>query len=162
MAVVSSKPGEVDPPKEIRVNAVAAYINDLSEEIGTWSDGKGFREDWLLAGELEKFAEYATGAGAIVTAEDVQMLESAARALRINVIGTKLMLVVSELSEALETLRDHGVDIMEGDGNFGEELGDGIIRILDLAHLIRNPIGDEVIRKVDKNVDRPYKHGRQV
>lgn len=146
------------PPKEIKVNAVAALLNDLSEEIGTWSESKGFREDWILADELEEIAEREIG----LTHVEVDTLAKAANALRINIIGTKLMLTVSELSEALETLRDHGMHIMDGDGNFGEELADAKIRIDDLAHLLRIPIGDEQIRKVDANVDRPYKHGRQV
>lgn len=164
MAVVSSgRQDRLDGVgHEITVNAVAAVINDLSTEIGEWSEGKGFREDWKLAEELDKFARYAEGGAVAVTHDDVAMLEAAARALKINIIGTKLMLTVSELSEALETLRDNGVDIMAGKGNFGEELADAVIRLGDLAHLIKSPLGDEVIRKVDKNVDRPYKHGRQV
>jgi len=142
--------------KEIKVNMVAAYINDLSEEIGTWAQGHGFREDWEIADQLE----------AIVSGDEhlrISVLSAAAVALRTNILGMKLMLATSELSEALETLRDHGSEgILGGDGNFGEELGDCVIRLLDLAHMIKSPIGDEIIRKVDKNVDRPHKHGRKV
>lgn len=120
------------------VNTTAAAINGLSAEIGEWSESKGFREDW---------------AGALIAESSAQQS---------NVISTKLMLTVSELSEALETLRDNGADgVLKGEGNFGEELADAVIRILDLAHMIGSPIGDEIMRKVESNNNRPYKHGRQ-
>ena len=124
---------------ELTVNTVAAAINALSTEIGEWAESKGFREDW---------------------AESLVREDTSAQA---NVIGTKLMLAVSELSEALETLRDNGADgVIEGKGNFGEELADCAIRLLDLAHMLHIPIGDQIMQKVEVNNGRPYKHGRQL
>lgn len=161
MAVVSSGKQDrpMEDPKEIRVNAVAAYLNDLSTEIGESSDGHGFREDWKLADELEQIAEREID----ISTVERETLREAANALRINIVGMKLMLTVSELAEGLETLRDHGMGIInDRNGNFGEELADAKIRIDDMAHMLRIPIGDRQIAKVDANVDRPYKHGRKV
>src|SRR3954451_10896381 len=77
--------------------------------------------------------------------------------VEMNVVATKLMLTVSELAEALEEMRDYGI----GNGKFGEELADAVIRILDLSDMLRIPIGDEVIRKMLKNAEPSYKHGRR-
>jgi NTP pyrophosphatase (non-canonical NTP hydrolase) len=145
--------------KPIVVNGAAAVINDVADEIGRINQDKGFRKDWDLAGELEELA----GRMMHGYPEDADLLHRAAKALRINVVGMKLMLTVSELSEALESLRDTGIDgHNEGDGNFGEELADAVIRLADLANIVRSPIGDEITRKVAVNNDRPYMHGRQV
>jgi NTP pyrophosphatase (non-canonical NTP hydrolase) len=142
---------------EVQVSVPAAVMNNLADEIGEWSVSKGFREDWELADALEDIAEGEAG----LTVIEGETLAKAANALRINIVGMKLMLTVSELSEALETLRDNGMAIMHGAGNFGEEIGDAEIRIKELANLLKIPIGDEVVRKVAANNDRPYKHGRK-
>lgn len=116
--------------QEIITSPDAATLNDLAETIGSINAEKGFRDGWKAA----------------VTEDD-----------HMHVVATKLMLAVSELAEALEDMRDHGI----GNGRFGEELADAVIRILDLADMLRIPIGDEVIRKMLKNAERPHKHGRR-
>lgn len=150
----------------ILVSGVAAVINELSHDIGTWSRNHGFQEDWELADTLEGLSR-AVLDGSIDEMPNrelnAMLLIKTARVLRNNIIGTKLMLIVSECAEAMETLRDHGVSgLMEGDGNFGEELADAAIRLSDTAHMMRSPIGDEIVRKVDANNSRPYKHGRKM
>lgn len=143
---------------EVTASVTAAVINDLTDEIGENIQAKGFREDWDLATKLEEIAdEYPE----IDLDEAEEILRKAANALRLNVLGTKLMLITSELSEALETLRDHGMDIMSGEGNFGEELADAVIRIADTSHMIKSPLGDEITRKVEVNRERAHKHGRK-
>lgn len=140
----------------------AEVMNTLSKEIGEWARGKGFREDWQLASFLESIAMAAKEDREHFGYINVDLMEKAAAALRINIIGTKLMLAVSELSEALESLRDHGTDTLKGAGNFGEELADTVIRLFDLAHMINSSIGSEVLSKTKHNEHRPHKHGRKV
>lgn len=68
--------------------------------------------------------------------------------------GEKLMLVVSELGEAIEADR-HG-----DAANFAEELGDAVVRILDLANSKGINLGKEIMDKMMTNLERPRKHGK--
>jgi NTP pyrophosphatase (non-canonical NTP hydrolase) len=133
--------------------------NVVSAQIGEWADRKGFRDDWKLADMLEQLAEEYPE---IDIEEGRMILFDAARAIRINVVGMKLMLMVSELAEGLETLRDVGVEgIQNGEGNYGEELADAMIRLMDNAHMLGLPVGEEIIKKIAVNENRPHKHGRK-
>jgi hypothetical protein len=84
-------------------------IDRLQREIGHTNRDKGFRDDWELADWLDAFATPSPEHGAL--AQDVQdKLRACARALRINVLGMKIALCHSELSEMLSDLRDGGDD----------------------------------------------------
>jgi hypothetical protein len=137
-------------------------LNELSQEIGEWAIGHGFREDWELATWLD---EYATNYEYDDT--EYKKLTAAAEALRTNIIGTKLMLIVSEAAEAMETLRKVGATgMMNGEGNFSEEIADTHIRLFELSQMI-NPlkklktVGAETIDKIKINSKRPFKHGKK-
>lgn len=132
------------------------HINHLASVIGEITRLKGFHEDWMLARWLEDLAERTTDQ------TDAERLKQVAESLRINVIGTKLMLIVSELSEALESLRDTGYRDIRVRGNFVEELADAEIRIKDLSSMIKVDLGKAETEKIRKNASRPYKHGRVV
>lgn len=69
-------------------------------------------------------------------------------------IGEALMLIVTELAEAMEGYRhqDHA--------NFKEELADAFIRLLDLCGGLKIDIEEEIYKKSIKNKQRPYKHGK--
>ena len=67
----------------------------------------------------------------------------------------KLMLVVTEVSEAMEAYRDDNMI------NFKEELADTIIRVLDICAALTIDIEGEILKKMSKNMSRPYKHGRR-
>lgn len=160
----------------------AASNNLLSAMIGDWAERKGFREDWEMANWIENVlavelvslsARLHTPKGRIGDPSYPQGLEShrkmaeharqVANAMRTNIIGTKLALIHSEISEALESLRDTGFEGHQlGAGNFGEELADAKIRINELSQMIDVAIGDEEVAKVARNEGRPYKHGRQM
>lgn len=71
-------------------------------------------------------------------------------------LGEILCLIHSEVSEALESLRNN-----EGQESFAEELADIIIRTLDLAARLNINIGYTVLRKNEINIDRPHKHGKE-
>ena len=68
----------------------------------------------------------------------------------------KLMLVVSEVSEACEAIRDN--DFF----NFKEEIADTFIRLLDICGTMKIDIDTEIRTKMAKNEKRPYKHGRKI
>lgn len=71
-------------------------------------------------------------------------------------IFSRLVLVHSEVSEILEELRKLEIDW----DKVGEECADVIIRMLDLAQSCGIDLGNEVLKKMDKNSRRPYKHGK--
>ncbi|MBF0491007.1 MAG: nucleotide pyrophosphohydrolase [Candidatus Omnitrophica bacterium] len=69
-------------------------------------------------------------------------------------IGEALMLVVTEVAEAMEGHRHQDHD------NFREELADTFIRLFDLCGGLGIDIESEIAKKVEKNKARPYKHGK--
>lgn len=82
-------------------------------------------------------------------------------------VPTKLMLVVTELSEAMEEFRNGSIDGIrlnydsehgkpEG---FGIELADAVIRILDLASALGIDMDLAIRMKHEYNKTRPYRHG---
>lgn len=75
--------------------------------------------------------------------------------LRNSIIGNLLMLIVSEVGEAQDGLRHND------DENFKEELADIVIRTFDLAGGLSIDLQAEILKKMDKNRNRPYKHGKE-
>lgn len=71
-----------------------------------------------------------------------------------NAIGNRLMLIVSEVSEAQDGLRHKDIR------NFKEELADVAIRLADLCGGLDIDLEAEIKNKMEKNKDRPYKHGK--
>ena len=84
-----------------------------------------------------------------------------------------LMLVVSELSEALEALREMPSDSdledlsivttyqdKKSPHGFCMEIADAIIRLLDISASCRIDIMSAIIFKMHYNETRPYKHGK--
>jgi NTP pyrophosphatase (non-canonical NTP hydrolase) len=95
-------------------------------------------------------------------------------------IPEKLMLIVSELGEAMEAYRDNYYADMEGYNNliyrgiedekgtfersiknsFDDEVADTLIRLLDLCGYMKIDIDKHVELKMKYNESRPYKHGK--
>lgn len=80
-------------------------------------------------------------------------------------IAEKLMLIVSELAEALEDLRegkelDEVVILDSGKPvGFPTELADAVIRIMDLSEHLGIDLGAVIRLKANYNDTRPYRHG---
>lgn len=141
----------------ITVDGRAAAVNDLARDIGDWADRKGFREDWDDANFLDGFADNftsidwdATDVGSVRA--NVERLHKIADSHRRLANICKLMLMVSELGEALEGMRDGG--------NYDEELADVVIRVLENANKNGIALGDKIVEKMNINEGRAYKHGR--
>ncbi|KEI87574.1 nucleotide pyrophosphohydrolase [Clostridium botulinum B2 267] len=66
----------------------------------------------------------------------------------------RLMLIVSEVSEAVNALRKDDKE------NYAEELADIILRTSDTALGDTVDIEKEIKKKMKKNRSRPYKHGK--
>jgi hypothetical protein len=147
----------------------AGVVNALQQECGETARDHGFSNDWLMADWLESLAEYLSKEERFTTdvtkplgVSTVDGLQTAAVILRNNVLGTKLMLIVSELSEGLESLRENGgaAGALQGFGNFHEELADAIVRILDTGTFTKGNLGDELLKKMAINRDREHMHGK--
>lgn len=72
-----------------------------------------------------------------------------------NAISTRLMLIVGEVSEAMEALRKNDTI------NFNEELADVAIRLSDLCGGLDIDLETEIEYKMSKNLNRPYLHGKK-
>ena len=69
-------------------------------------------------------------------------------------LAAKLALVHSEVSEALECLRDGSA--------WSSELADIVIRVADLAEATGVDLGVAIANKMAFNATRPHKHGKLI
>lgn len=100
-------------------------LNEAALEIMEWRSGAGFYTPLSLSTEKER-----------------------------DLMLGKLMLVVTEVSEAAEAVRHF--DIL----NFQEEIADTFIRLLDITAATGFNIEDKIKEKMEQNKLRPYKHGK--
>jgi NTP pyrophosphatase (non-canonical NTP hydrolase) len=79
-------------------------------------------------------------------------------------VGEKIALMHSELSEALECIRNREPDMQIVNGKpegMTVELADVIIRICDLAGHMNLPLEEALRVKLAYNLTRPYRHGNK-
>lgn len=118
-------------------------INEMVEQAHANARNKGFWEDWDLIGRVEDI-------------QDVLGIEREVHDIDTNnAIATRLALIHSEISEALEALR---IGDME---NFAEELADIVIRVADMAGGLDIDLEQEIIKKMEENKVRGYMHGKR-
>lgn len=114
-------------------------IKELIEESYSNAKAHGFWEDFKYN---PKCLEYMGQ----VPQEDKSIIN--------NAIGNRLMLIVSEVAEAQDGLRYNDI------ANFKEELADVAIRLGDLCGGLDIDLEEEIKKKMAKNKDRPYLHGK--
>lgn len=73
-------------------------------------------------------------------------------------IPEKVMLIVTELAEAVEAYRKDNINDRDG---VAEELADAVIRIFDLAGQLGIDLESKINWKVDYNRGREYLHGKR-
>lgn len=85
-------------------------------------------------------------------------------------LGTELMLIVSEVAEAMEELRNNRAtnEVYFSDYNgqqkpegFPIELADAVIRIMDTAGSLGIDLEGAILQKLEFNKTRAYRHGNR-
>ena len=111
-------------------------FDDWAREIHQWARSKGFYDRERLV------------------VRDPVLGDVEGRPVNPSLPSEKLMLIVTEVAEAQEALRD-------GDkANEAEEIADVMIRVLDYAAWRGINLDSEVAKKMGKNRGRPRLHGR--
>lgn len=123
------------PPK----TPIGSVINSLSVEAHENARSKGFYED------IEELQDY-------LSVNDQPEKHAVAGE---TFTLAQLAKVASEVGEAVSAIQ-HGEHLQ-----LREELADIVIRVLDLAGYLDFRIGDCIILKMEKNKNRPYKHGKR-
>jgi NTP pyrophosphatase (non-canonical NTP hydrolase) len=77
---------------------------------------------------------------------------------------SRAMLIVTEISEGVEALRDgdRKDDKLPEFSGFTVELADALIRVFDLAEHFQLPVIEAMLDKIEYNKLRPFKHGKSI
>jgi hypothetical protein len=118
------------------------FLKHICTWIGQIRDRHGFYTPKKITGDHEMKGSYNFGIVAPAVPTDGDLM-----------LG-KLMLVVTELSEAAEAVRSGDM------ANFSEEIADAYIRLCDIVDATGIDIHAEIDKKMEKNEGRPVKHGR--
>ena len=125
--------GELKPK-----TAVGSVISGMASEIHDNAVKHGFYE------EADDMIAYLA----------VNDLPGLVKVTKTNFVLAQLAKIMSEGGEAVAAIQHDEWEELP------EELADIVIRTLDLADYLGYPIGDVILAKMEKNKNRPYKHGK--
>ena len=120
-------------------------LNDLAKKINVAAQKKGFWRDMYTS--LSALEAYGTYADTIKATKDA-------------FIAQKITLVHAELSEAIEAMRNNMYGT-EKKSTFEDEIGDAIMRLLDITAQMNIDIEAQIAWKMDYNLSRAQKHGKE-
>lgn len=125
-----------------------------SEEITNGVDMEVPNIYWSIGDWVEYVHHWAHAKGFYLTQDCTPEIKIPCQHIGNTGLMGQLMLVVTELAEAAEALRqpDHG--------NFAEEIADTVIRLFDLAGACGIDLAKEIQAKMEINQQRPYRHGK--
>ena len=144
-------------------------MEDWQAVIGAWAHTKGWW-DGFPGGDvtlnIARQREFNEGAGPGDIPGGIERYVCDLDRGAADYIAAKLALIHSEVSEALEALRDGDlalrIDLERGKPEGLEsELADVLIRTLDLAEALGMDMGKTMSVKMAYNEGRPYKHGNR-
>lgn len=107
------------------------------------------------AHETAKQKGFWSAYGNQLTSSNWNDLQSVILEIARSEISQKLALIHSEVSEALEAVREGSKE------EFAEELADVLIRTADLAGALQINLSAAVASKLEKNKSRPFRHGKR-
>ena len=148
------------------MDSVFFYISKLAKTAHERSRAKGFHERMDRADVLTDSSKIGTVA---YTNAKQETLDKAVEHFGVDV-PEKLMLIVSEVSEAMEVYRK-STDLEAGavtleqaragvkPEGMGSELADVVIRTIELAYSLNIDVGKAIEVKMAYNETRSYKHG---
>lgn len=141
-----------DVPAEYILSQV---LNESSRNMYLSAREKGFYDDYF---ELRDYMISQIEAGRL----EPRLAKRYMDILEKMFVSSKIALIHSELSEALEALRDNieNDDKIKEYSGYEAEMADTLIRVLDLSGSSKLNIGGALQAKLDYNKTRGYKHGK--
>jgi NTP pyrophosphatase (non-canonical NTP hydrolase) len=124
-------------------------LNNLAKQINVRAREKGFWNSMDSA--IDVLEDHASEYG--VSKDTIKATKDA-------FIAQKIALVHGELSEAIEAMRNNMYGT-EKKSTFEDEIGDAIMRLLDIAAQMDINIEAQIAWKMDYNLSRAQKHGKE-
>lgn len=145
--------------KLIISNKAISFINsfrEIQKACGINAEAHGWWDDH----PAEIFEEISKEVELIP--EEVNIIKEELAKFEAHYKLSKLMLVVSEASEACEAVRkDLPSDHIPATDMLSEELADIVIRIMDFSYHYDIPLASVIVAKMKYNLKREYRHGGQ-